>query len=142
MRWRERVLGHLPETEVRRINFVVPSPDWNICGDGPLFIPDPRALSLGETVMWGEGRSGPGAMGAFGRRPWDKDSETETQTLAAKPRSLRRFQSEFTKRFGPRRRGGREAMHEYYLAGPARSAGKESFRLPRLPSTLLGQRGV
>jgi len=144
-----QVMRHLSEEEVRQINFIIKSralryigaakqewlypenfvskSDWNNYGDGILLMPDPRAISLGGTVMWGGGKSGPGAMDEYGRRPWEENYEKEARSLE-EAKYLYRFQSEFAKRFGPYRRGriaemgeydsekDTDSMHEYYLS--------------------------
>ena len=129
-----QVMRHLSEEEVRQINFIVKSralryigaarqewlypekfvskSDWNTYGDCILLMPDPRAVSLGGTVMWGGGKSGPGAMDEYGRRPWEKDYEKEGRSLE-EGKYLYRFQSEFAKKFGPYRRGRIVEMGEF-----------------------------
>jgi hypothetical protein len=116
----------LSEQEVREINFIIKSrasryiaaakeewlypekfiskSNWNTYGHGYLFMPDPRAIHWGGTIMWGGGPGGSGAMDEYGRRPGDPDFEAgsnkdkEYQTLPW-------FQGEFAELFGPYRRG-------------------------------------
>jgi hypothetical protein len=143
-----QVERHLSEEEVRQINFIIKSralryigaakeewlypekfvskSDWNTYGDGILLMPDPRAVSLGGTIVWGGPRGG-GAMDEYGRRPWDKDYDRSGRTLE-EARTLYRFQSEFARKFGPYRRGrtvelgqfdgekDTEGMHQFFLS--------------------------
>jgi hypothetical protein len=110
---------------------LVSKSDWSTYGDGWLLMPDPRSVNIGGTVMWGSASGKTGALGEYGREPWDEDFEKESKAHA-ESRTLYRFQGEFAKKFGPYRRGrcidvGRfddekdsETMHEYYLANAER----------------------
>lgn len=116
----------LTEQEVREINFVIKSrasryiaaakedwlyperhvskSNWNTYGHGYLFMPDPRAIHWGGTIMWGGGPGGSGAMDEYGRLPWDPDFEAgSNKDLEYK--TLPWFQGEFAELFGPSRRG-------------------------------------
>lgn len=121
-----QTLRHLSEEEVRQINFIIKSralrylgaakeewlyperfvckSDWNTYGGGLLLMPDPRAVAIGGTVMWGGGKAGPGALDEYGRPPWHKDFEKESKSHE-ESRTLYRFQGEFARLFGPQRRG-------------------------------------
>jgi hypothetical protein len=143
-----QTLRHLSEEEIRQINFIIKTralryiaaakeewlypekfvskSDWNTYGDGWLLMPDPRALHVGGTVVWGGGKSRGGALDEYGRPPWDKEFEKETKRFT-EWRSLERFQGHFARKFGPQRRGvctemghlverDSDGMHEYYLS--------------------------
>lgn len=101
--------------------------DWSKFGQGYLLMPDPRAVSVGGTVMWGGGRRGPGALDDYGRPPGHPDFERESKSHDEAP-TLYRFQGEFARLFGPNRRGrsldlgerlherDSDEMHAYYLS--------------------------
>jgi hypothetical protein len=117
---------HLNEEEVRQINFIIltrarryvgaaeedwvfperhiSKSQWNTYGHGYLFMPDPRPLHLGGTIMWGGGPGPGGAMDEYGRPPWDKDFENK-ETARIEMETLPRFKGEFAQLFGPYRRG-------------------------------------
>ena len=117
---------HLTEQEVLEINFIIKSralryiaaakeewlfPDrhiskaqWNQYGHGYLLMPDPRPVHVGGELMWGDDKGGYGAQDEYGRRPWEKDYNKETKTFE-EAGTLSRFQGEFARLFGPRRRG-------------------------------------
>jgi hypothetical protein len=121
-----QTLRHLSEEEVRQINFIMKSralryiaaakeewlypetfvskSDWNTYGRGYLLMPDPRAIAIGGTVMWGGGKGGPGALDEYGRPPWHPDFEKESKSFQ-EAKTLYRFQGEFARLFGPYRRG-------------------------------------
>jgi hypothetical protein len=139
---------HLCEQEVREINFIVKSralrfvaaakeawlypeqfvskSEWNLYGDGYLFMPDPRAVYLGGEIFWRNRDGSSGAMDAYGRRRWDRDfgKESSRQTEA---KTLFKFQGEFARLYGPNRRGRSfhgtaldperddDKFHEYHL---------------------------
>jgi len=119
-----QILRHLSEDEVLQINFItkarslryiaaakeewlyperfVSKSDWAKYGNGYLFMPDPRSIHLGGTVMWGGGPGPGGAVDTYGRPPWDPDFEKEG---TSEGETLQRFQGEFAHMVGPDRRG-------------------------------------
>lgn len=121
-----QVRRFLTEQEVREINFVIKSrasryiaaakeewlypekhvseSNWNTYGHGYLFMPDPRAIHWGGTIMWGGGPGRSGAMDEYGRLPWDPDFEAESNK-DLEYKTLPWFQGEFAELFGPNRRG-------------------------------------
>lgn len=116
----------LTEKEVREINFVIKSrayqyvaaakeewlfpeehvskSDWNRFGDGYLFMPDPRALNYGGQVIIGHADGTADAFDEYGRRPWE-EGYTDSPTGADYDNKLFRFQGEFARLYGPKRRG-------------------------------------
>jgi hypothetical protein len=55
-------------------------------------------------IGWKDGTSS--AFDAYGRRPWEKDFDTDSGPIqGGKYDPLQRFQSEFARRYGPYRRG-------------------------------------
>lgn len=138
---------HLTTEEVLQINFIlkarayryIASPreewlyperfvsksDWATFGDGYLLMPDPRALNVGVKAFVGYADGRTAAFDEQGRHPWDKDYDSgDTDESRG---ALYRFQGEFARRYGPRRRGrvwdvGRiepeidnDDFHEYHL---------------------------
>ncbi len=117
---------HLSEQEVREINFIIKSralryvaaarpewlypekfvskSQWNVFGDGYLLMPDPRGVRFGGEIVirYRDGRAT--SFDAYGRRPWQPgyNREFESQSEFS---SLQRFQGEFARLYGPRRRG-------------------------------------
>lgn len=144
-----QTLRNLSEQEVREINFIIKSralkfiaaakeewlyPDkyisksqWNTYGNGYLFMPDPRAVSLGGEIFWGNSDGTGGAMDEYGRRPWEKDYDKEGKNLEEAD-TLYRFKGEFARLFGPYRRGrtfegmrldnekDSDEFHQYHLS--------------------------
>lgn len=121
-----QILRHLSEKEVREINFIIKSRasryiaaakeewlypekhvselNWNTYGHGYLLMPDPRAISWGGEIMWGNKDGTGGAMDEYGRLPWDPDFSKETKSHSEHD-TLQWFKGEFAKLFGPYRRG-------------------------------------
>ncbi len=114
----------LREREVREINFILASRasrflasaredwlyperyvekgDWSNFGDGYLLMPDPRALNVGRRVFLGFDSGQTAAFDEYGRRPGEPGyGESGPEDRAA----LERFQGEFARLYGPRRRG-------------------------------------
>lgn len=115
----------LDESEVRQINFIIKSrslryvaagerdwlfpeqfvskADWARFGLGYLLMPEPRCVSRSNGILLGFKGGGATAFDEYGRRPWDPDythpdAETDWSTFD-------RFQGEFARLFGPKRRG-------------------------------------
>ncbi|MCP3386341.1 DUF4238 domain-containing protein [Bradyrhizobium sp. CCGUVB4N] len=137
----------LEDVEVNQINFImkrraqrfiaspqeewlyperkIPSEHWRKLDDRYLLMPDPRGLHMGGQMIIGyEGGRGE-AFDEYGRRPWQKGYRKDTDATEA--RTLRAFQGEFARLFGPKRRGvsddfgGRRSdtddaeYHQYHL---------------------------
>lgn len=136
------------ELEVRQINFILKSrayrtiaaareewlypeeyvskSDWAGFGQNYLLMPDPRGLHAGGEVMLGYEDGSGEAFDVFGRRPWEPDY-AEYGSIAEQQRPLQKFQGEFARRFGPRRRSrsfsvgslegevDSDEMHQYHL---------------------------
>jgi hypothetical protein len=144
-----QTLRHLNEQEVREINFIIKSralkyisaakedwlypekyitkSNWYIYGNGYLLMPDPRPISLGGEIFWGNHDGVGGAMDEYGRHPWQKDYNKEGISLEESV-PLERFKGEFARLFGPYRRGRSfnfmaldnekddEEYHQYHLS--------------------------
>jgi hypothetical protein len=121
-----QTLRFLCEKEVREINLIIKSrafsyigaareewlypenyvsmSDWSTFGNGYLFMPDPRAISAGGEIYWGNDNGPVGAIDAYGRLPGDpefgKESEGKKEFNA-----LYKFKGEFAHLYGPKRRG-------------------------------------
>ena len=94
----------------------LPSTHWPNFGDGFLFMPEPRDLSMGGEVVVGykDGRSD--AWNEYGQKPWEegyKDEERFEREAAA----LERFKLEWAVRQGPVYRGTSRHFHDK-LDGP------------------------
>jgi Protein of unknown function (DUF4238) len=120
-----QLLRTLSEEEVRQINFIIKSraykyiaaekeewlypekyvskSDWNNFGYGYLLMPDPRSVVFSGEIMWG-GPNGGGAMDEYGRHPWDLNYSKESKEHKEFD-TLHRFQGEFARLFGKKRRG-------------------------------------
>ncbi len=154
-----QTLRRLSEHEVKEFNFIIKSralrfiaaakeewlypersvskSDWHAYGNGYLFMPDPRPMHLGGTIMWGGGPGPGGAMDEYGRRPWDKDFEKEARAQL-EHHTLDRFKGEFARLFGPERRGrsfqfghldnerDEERLHKYHLGLEKRRHGNKN----------------
>jgi hypothetical protein len=150
-----QTLRSLSEIEVRQINLIAKArahryaaaanedwlyperhidiANWSRLGDGYLFMPDPRGMGLGGTVMWGNADGSTGAMDEYGRTPGDPDYQTES-TAMSEAATFQRFQGEFARLIGPTRRGrasmgGRldaerdsDDFHQYHLSLENRGA--------------------
>ena len=121
-----QVQRYLNDEEVRQINLVIKSrahrcvaaaqeewlypeasvsqAEWSNYGAGYLLMPDPRALAMGGTVVWGGGKGGSGGIDEYGILPWEQGFE-DKQRYRQEAGNLYRFQGEFARRCGPNRRG-------------------------------------
>ncbi len=146
---RLQINRRLSEQEVREINFVIKSraydyiaagkeewlypekfitkSNWNVYGDGLLFMPDPRSFNYGGEV-YGGNNSGPTfAVDSYGRKPGDPNFGKEDIPPNQSTLPLYRFQGDFARKFGTHRRGvamefgeledevDTETYHEYHL---------------------------
>lgn len=117
----------LTEDEVRQINFIIMSRaqryiaaadrdwlypenyvskcDWHDFGHGYLLMPDPRSAHYGgtTTMMFENGKSL--AVDEYGRHPWEPGYSGDRRTPGPDWNSYHRFQGEFSRLFGARRRG-------------------------------------
>jgi hypothetical protein len=153
-----QTLRYLTEQEVREINFIIKSrsfryvaaareewlypenyvskSDWNCFGRGYLLMPDPRAVTIGGTVIMGYSGGGSEMMDEYGHRPWHSDFDQKNRR-DKETESLYRFKGEFARLFGPQRRGRAfnldqldeerddEEFHKYHL-GLERTKGKRN----------------
>jgi hypothetical protein len=140
----------LEEEEVRQINFIIKSrayryiaaaekdwlyperfvsrSDWNTYGDGLLVMPDPRPVHYGGEVIFGFKHGPPEAFDEFGRRPWQPGYGSGDPPDSRGTQTLYRFQGEFARKFGPKRRGrsfsgaqldpeeDSPSLHRYYVS--------------------------
>lgn len=121
-----QTLRNLTEEEVRQINFVIKSraynyiaaakeewlypekfvskSNWHQFGQGYLFMPDPRPIHITTGLFMGfrDGRTE--SFDVFGRRPWQKDYNKESDQ-SDNFNTLYRFKGDFAHLFGPKRRG-------------------------------------
>lgn len=77
---------------------------WSKLGDGFLFMPEPRCISMGGTVYVGYDSGRSESWSEYGHRPWQEEYENKRRS-DREAITLRRFQSEFAARFGPQWRG-------------------------------------
>jgi len=138
----------LEEVEVSQINFImkrraqryiaaaqeewlypersIPTDHWRKLDDRYLLMPDPRCLYMGGQIVIGYKGGGGAAYDEYGRRPWQKGYRKGSDTTESQ--TLRAFQGEFARLFGPKRRGvndrpGRQRdddvddtdFHQYHL---------------------------
>jgi hypothetical protein len=116
----------LDETEVQQINLIIKNnsdgmiagdkPEWLFperhvdlshwgqWGNGYLLMPDPRSVSFHRQLYIGYKDGTSTAFDEYGRRPWDEGYGDENNA-ALESASFRRFQGEYARLFGPRRRG-------------------------------------
>jgi hypothetical protein len=122
-----QTLRHLSEQEVREVNFIIKSralryigaarkewlyperyvtkSDWYRYGYGYLLMPDPRSVAYsGETIIGYEDGTAT-AFDEYGRRPWDRDFKRRADGKDNNWDTFHCFQGEFSRLFGPFRRG-------------------------------------
>lgn len=139
----------LSEIEVKQLNFIIKSrayqfiaagkeewlypereiskSDWNIYGDGILCMPDPRSMHYGGEVFGGSMNGQKWAFDPYGRKPGDPMFGKDDAPADLDKSPLYRFQGDFARKFGKRRRGvsmefgelhpdeDSDTMHEYHL---------------------------
>ena len=139
----------LDEREVREINFIIRSralsyiaaaepewlypekhvskSDWAKYGNGYLLMPDPRALFMGGTTYLGFSDGRAFASDEYGRKPSERGFETGDGVVGLEAAALDRFKGEFSRLYGPVRRGrgmqgpeleperDSEDLHSYHL---------------------------
>lgn len=129
----------LDETEVRQINFIIKSrsyrfvaagekewlypeqfvskSDWARFGHGYLLMPDPRCVSRSNGVLIGFKGGGSTGFDEYGRRPGERGYiRTDARTDW---RNFDKFQGQYARLFGPRRRG---RTYEFGKLGPEEDA--------------------
>lgn len=121
-----QTLRFLSEEEVLELNYIIkrrayryiaaakpewlypeeklPVRQWNTFGDGYLCMPDPRPIHLGGEIYIGHNDGTSSAYDEYGRRPWQEDFGIETRKMTERD-SLDRFKGEFSRLYGPYRRG-------------------------------------
>jgi len=117
---------YLNEVEVNEINYVIkmgayryvaaakkewlypehkiPSQCWEKLGQGYLFMPDPRSVTFSSKIIIGYGNKRADFFDEYGRKPWQPDYNNEAERNKEWA-TFHRFQGEFARVFGPRRRG-------------------------------------
>jgi hypothetical protein len=120
----------LNEKEVQQINFIIKSralryiaaskkewlypenfvskSDWSRYGDGYLLMPDPRSISRNGVVAFLMRNGQSESFDEYGRRSWQKGYDENSANRDWS--SLDKFQGEFARLFGPKRRG---RSHQY-----------------------------
>jgi hypothetical protein len=122
-----QTLRMLTEAEVRQINFIIKSralryvaaanrewlypeqhvdkSEWRNFGQGYLLMPDPRTAHYGGTTVMSfkDGRSL--AVDEYGRHPGQSGYSGDRRAPGPDWHSYHRFQGEFSRLFGPDRRG-------------------------------------
>jgi len=116
---------HLTDIEVNEINYVIkmgayryiaaarkkwlypeskiPSQRWEELGQGYLFMPDPRSVTFSSEIIIGYDK-GADFFDEYGRKPWQPDYNNKTER-DKEWETFHRFQGEFARVFGPKRRG-------------------------------------
>jgi hypothetical protein len=141
---------HLSEPEVRQINFITKSrarryiaagkkewlypedyiskSDWAQYGNGYLLMPDPRSVRFTREIIMGFKDGSATAFDEYGRRPWEADYKQPTKEGPNEWYTFHRFQGEFARLFGRKRRGRAshgtgldreedgEEFHNYHLS--------------------------
>lgn len=139
----------LSEDEVRQINFIIKNrafryvaagcedwlyperhvskSDWTRYGHGYLLMPDPRSVSFTREIIIGVEGGGGTSFDEYGRRPWETEFRGGADGSTQEWQTFNRFQGEFARLFGRRRRGRRvdftftdpeedsQEMHDYHL---------------------------
>ncbi len=82
----------------------IPSQRWEELGQGYLFMPDPRSVTFSSEIIIGYDNKRADFFDEYGRKPWQPDYKDKN--LHEKEwETSHRFQGEFARTFGPRRRG-------------------------------------
>ncbi len=117
---------HLEEIEVQQINLIIKNnsdgliaadnptwlfpeqhvtlSDWSTWGNGYLLMPDPRSVPFQSQMFLGYKDGTSTSFDEYGRRPWEK-SYGDEEIREKESDSFGRFQGEYARLFGPRRRG-------------------------------------
>ncbi len=117
----------LTEDEVREINFIIMSrslryiaaadgewlypekyvdkADWKNYGQGYLLMPDPRSMHYGGTSIISFTDGGTYAVDEYGRHPVQPGYSGDRRAPGTDWSTFHRFQGEFSRLFGPNRRG-------------------------------------
>lgn len=144
-----QTLRMLSEQEVQEINFIIKSralryiaaskeewlfpenfvskSEWYHFGHGYLLMPDPRAVTYSTDIMLGYDNGHVDHFDEYGRKPWQKGYTGFRDGVGSDWYTFRRFQGEFSRLFGPYRRGRAssfekldneyddEEYHQYHL---------------------------
>jgi hypothetical protein len=116
----------LSEVEVNQINYIIkkrayryiaavkeewlhpegkiPSEHWSKVNDGYFLMPDPRSMTFGGEILIGYKDGQSAAFDEYGRRPWQKGYRDQTRS-DREWETFHRFQGEFARLMGPKRRG-------------------------------------
>ena len=82
----------------------IPKLTWNKLGKGWLLMSDPRGVSFSTEILIGYEGGRIDAFDEYGRKPWDPDYQRESQKKLEWD-TFHKFQGDFARQFGPRRRG-------------------------------------
>ena len=116
----------LTDEEVNEINFVIkmrayryiaaaekdwlypekkiPDQNWDKLGKGYLLMPDPRSVTFSTEVIFGYSNKRHDFFDEYGRKPWQAGYNNKREQ-DEEWKSFHRFQGEYARLFGPRRRG-------------------------------------
>lgn len=122
-----QTLRFLSELEVREINFIIKSrayrfvaaaqeewlyperhvtkSDWHEYGHGYLLMPDPRSVTYSGEIFIGYEDGSSQAFDEYGQRPWQRGYRNGDRGVDSDWDTFHRFQGEFARLFGPKRRG-------------------------------------
>ena len=126
----------LTEVEVNEINFIIkrralryiaaaredwlypelriPTEHWRHLGNGYLLMPDPRSVTFSREIMIGYDNKRSDAFDEYGRKPWQEGYGDDARA-DREWKSFHRFQGEFARLFGAKRRG---RCFEFHRLGP------------------------
>ncbi|MGK0464292.1 MAG: hypothetical protein ACJAT5_000704 [Lentimonas sp.] len=160
--WRDiQIKRMLSETEVSELNYIIKSRayryiaaaeetwlypeanirsrNWEKFGNGCLCMPDPRSVDFGGEIYVGYNTGKNDAYDEYGHKPWQSGFGDEKRR-ALEHKTFDRFQGEFARYFGPKRRGvsysidkvGKEEdsedFHNYHLSLAPQRKGKKGRR--------------
>jgi hypothetical protein len=126
----------LTDVEVNKINFIikrralryiaaaredwlypelrVPTEHWRHLGSGYLLMLDPRSVTFSREMIIGYDNKRSDAFDEYGRKPWQEGYGDDARA-DREWKSFHRFQGEFARLFGPKRRG---RCFEFHRLGP------------------------
>lgn len=77
---------------------------WEELGQGYLFMPDPRSVTFSSEIIIGYDNKRADFFDEYGRKPWQPDYNNKAER-DKEWETFHRFQGEFARVFGPKRRG-------------------------------------
>jgi hypothetical protein len=79
--------------------------DWHEYGHGYLLMPDPRSVTYSGEIFIGYEDGSSQAFDEYGQRPWQRGYRNGDRGVDSDWDTFHRFQAEFARLFGPKRRG-------------------------------------